>query len=79
MAEDKPDGYGDRWMKWAAIYLVAGAIVYFIVYLVFFHHGGGYGGGGSGGGTGGRGYLTLPLLWMSGWRLSGRGPGRRSS
>ena len=50
MAEEKRGGYGSKWMKWAAIYLVAGGIVYLIVYLVFFNHGGGGG------------YATLPLM-----------------
>ena len=39
-------GYGRKnWKKWVAIYLAAGAIVYFVVYLLFFAHGGGGGGG----------------------------------
>jgi hypothetical protein len=76
MAENKSGGYGGKWMKWAAIYLVAGAIVYLIIYLVFFNHGGGYGGGGSGG-TGGRGYLMLPLLGLSLRRLASIRPWRR--
>jgi hypothetical protein len=37
-------GYGRNWKKWLAIYLVAGAIVYLIIYLVFFTHGGSGGG-----------------------------------
>ena len=37
-------GYGRNWKKWVAIYLAAGAIVYFVVYLVFFAHGSGGGG-----------------------------------
>jgi hypothetical protein len=42
-------GYGRRsWRKWLAIYVVAGAIAYLIIYLVFFMHGGGGGGGGGG-------------------------------
>ena len=43
--EKKPKtGYKGKWKKWLAIYLVAGAVVYFIVYLVAFHHGGSGGG-----------------------------------
>jgi hypothetical protein len=43
----KSTGYGRRsWKKWLAIYLVAGAIAYLIVYLLFFAHSGGGGGGG---------------------------------
>ena len=39
--------YGrSSWKKWVAIYAIAGAIVYLIVYLLFFGHGGGGGGGG---------------------------------
>jgi hypothetical protein len=38
-------GYGRKWKKWLGIYLVAGVILYFIVFLVFFAHGGGAGGG----------------------------------
>jgi hypothetical protein len=39
-------GYGRKsWKKWLAIYLVAGAIAYGIVYLLFFAHSGGGGGG----------------------------------
>jgi hypothetical protein len=53
MAEEKRGGYGSKWMKWAAIYLVAGGIVYLIVYLLFFNH------GGSGGGSG---YVMLPVM-----------------
>lgn len=34
------------WKKWVAIYAIAGAIVYLIVYLLFFAHSGGGGGGG---------------------------------
>jgi hypothetical protein len=44
MAE-KRTGYGGRWKKWLAIYLVAAAVAYLIVYLVFFYDGGGNGGG----------------------------------
>ena len=39
-------GYGRKWKKWLAIYAVAGAVVYLIVYLVFFAGSGGGGGGG---------------------------------
>jgi succinate dehydrogenase hydrophobic anchor subunit len=39
-------GYGRKsWKKWLAIYLVAGAIAYFVIYLVFFAHSSGGGGG----------------------------------
>ena len=38
--------YGRKWKKWLAIYVVAGAIVYLIIYLAFFHTSGGSGGGG---------------------------------
>jgi hypothetical protein len=39
-------GYGRKsWKKWLAIYLVAGAIVYGVIYLLFFANGGGGGGG----------------------------------
>ena len=42
----KSTGYSRRtWKKWLAIYAIAGAIVYLIVYLLFFAHGGGAGGG----------------------------------
>jgi hypothetical protein len=34
------------WKTWVAIYAIAGAIVYLIVYLLFFAHSGGGGGGG---------------------------------
>jgi len=34
------------WKKWVAIYAIAAAIVYAIVYLLFFAHSGGGGGGG---------------------------------
>ncbi|MGH2679533.1 MAG: hypothetical protein ACRDG8_03470 [Actinomycetota bacterium] len=37
-------GYGRSWKKWLAIYAIAGAVVYFIVYLVFFTDGGSGGG-----------------------------------
>jgi hypothetical protein len=39
-------GYGRNWKKWLAIYAVAGAVVYLIVYLAFFAGGAGGGGGG---------------------------------
>ena len=71
MAQDR-SGYGGKWVKWAAIYLVAGAIVYAIVYFVFLHHSGG-GGGGRGGG-----YLVLPLLLEAGRRLPDGRVGRRT-
>jgi hypothetical protein len=32
-------GYRGKWKKWLAIYLVAAAVVYLIVFLVFFNHG----------------------------------------
>jgi hypothetical protein len=38
-------GYGSRWKRWLAIYLVAGVVVYLAVYLLFFAHGGSGGGG----------------------------------
>jgi hypothetical protein len=46
--EEKPSGYGGGysgggWKKWLLIYLIAGGIIYLIVYLVFFADGG-YGG-----------------------------------
>ena len=42
----KSTGYSRRtWKKWLAIYAIAGAIVYLIVYLLLFAHGGGAGGG----------------------------------
>ena len=44
----KGAGYAGRWKRWLAIYLVAGAIAYFIVLLLFFHHGGATGGHGFG-------------------------------
>jgi hypothetical protein len=40
----KSIGYGKSWRKWLAIYLVAGAIAYVVIYLLFFA------GNGSGGG-----------------------------
>jgi hypothetical protein len=40
-------GYSRKsWKKWLAIYVVAGAIAYLIIYLLFFAHSGGGGGGG---------------------------------
>jgi hypothetical protein len=43
----KSTGYGRRsWKTWLAIYLIAGAIAYLIVYLLFFAHSSGGGGGG---------------------------------
>ena len=41
-------GYKRNWAKWVGLYLVIGAIVYFIIYIVAFHHGGGGAGGGGG-------------------------------
>ena len=38
--------YGRKWKKWLAIYVVAGTVVYLIIYLAFFHTSGGSGGGG---------------------------------
>jgi hypothetical protein len=38
---DRQTGYGRRWKKWLAIYVVAGVVVYLIVYLAFFYHAGG--------------------------------------
>ena len=57
-------GYGGKWKKWLAVYLVAGAVVYAIVYFAFLHHGGGSGGGGGG-------YALLPLPGMRAFRRSG--------
>jgi hypothetical protein len=38
----KRTGYGrTSWKKWLAIYAIAGAILYVIVYAVFFAHSGG--------------------------------------
>lgn len=37
----KSTGYGRNWKKWLAIYAVAGAVVYLVVFLVFFTEGGG--------------------------------------
>jgi hypothetical protein len=40
-------GYSRKsWKKWVAIYVVAGAIAYLIIYLLFFANSGGGGGGG---------------------------------
>ena len=37
-------GYGTRWMRWLAVYVAIGAVVYLIVYFAFFlHHGAGGG------------------------------------
>jgi hypothetical protein len=46
MAEPRREtgGYGRRWKKWLVIYLVAGALIYGLVYLIL------QAGGGSGGG-----------------------------
>jgi hypothetical protein len=46
MAEHRGDtgGYGRRWKKWLVIYVVAGALIYGIVYLIL-QSGGGSGGG----------------------------------
>ena len=43
MAEQK-SGYGRNWKKRLAIYLVAGAIVYGVIYLLFVAGNGGGGG-----------------------------------
>jgi hypothetical protein len=45
---NKDSGYGRNWKRWLAIYAVAGAVVYLIVYLAFFYDGGGGAGGGGG-------------------------------
>jgi hypothetical protein len=42
LEEHKGRGYGSKWKKWLVIYLVAGAVIYLIVYLAFFRGGGGY-------------------------------------
>ena len=46
MAEHRRDtgGYGRRWKKWLVIYLVAGALIYVLIYLIL-QSGGGSGGG----------------------------------
>ena len=49
---------GYRWKKWLAIYLVAGAVVYAIVYFAFLNGGGGH----TGGGGGGYAFVPLPLV-----------------
>jgi hypothetical protein len=48
MAEQEPDrpdkgGYGRNWGKYLLIYLIAGGIVYLLVWLLFFRDGGLYG------------------------------------
>jgi len=43
MASER-SGYGRNRKRWLAIYLVVGAVAYFVVYLAFFHHGDGGGG-----------------------------------
>jgi hypothetical protein len=45
---DKSTGYGRNWKKWLAIYAVAGAVIYLIVYLAFFANAGGGPAGGGG-------------------------------
>jgi hypothetical protein len=62
--EERHSGYRGKWLKWALIYLVAGAIVYFIVYLVFFKHGGGR-------------YVMVPLLLAGATRRIHRPQHRR--
>ena len=46
MAEHRGDtgGYGRGWKKWLVIYLVAGALIYGIVYLILQSSGGSGGG-----------------------------------
>jgi hypothetical protein len=46
MAEPRREtgGYGRRWKKWLVIYLVAGAVIYGLVYLIL-QSGGSSGGG----------------------------------
>ena len=44
--QEERTGYRGRWKRWLAIYLVAGAVLYVILYFAFFHHTGGVGGGG---------------------------------
>jgi hypothetical protein len=76
----RPSGYARRWPKWVAIYAVAAAAIYLIVYFVFLHHGGGYSGGGSSGGGsggggsggGGGGYAVVPLPTFLVRRIIGR-------
>ena len=43
MAEQR---YGRNWKKWVAIYVVAGLVIYGLVYLILTAGGGGGGGGG---------------------------------
>jgi len=43
---DNDTGYGRKWRKWLAIYVVAEVVVYLIVYLAFFYHSGGAAGDG---------------------------------
>jgi hypothetical protein len=45
---DNSSGYRRNWKKWLAIYAVAGAVAYLIVYLAFFANGGGGPAGGGG-------------------------------
>jgi hypothetical protein len=42
---DRTSGYGGRWKRWLAIYLVVGIAAYAAIYLLFMHHGGGSAGG----------------------------------
>jgi hypothetical protein len=46
MAEPRREtgGYGRRWKKWLVIYVVAGVLIYGLVYLIL-QSGGGSGGG----------------------------------
>ena len=46
MAEQRRDtkGYGRSWKKWLVIYLVAGALIYGLVYLILQSSGGSGGG-----------------------------------
>ncbi len=46
MAEQRRDtkGYGRNWKKWLVIYLVAGALIYGLVYLILQSSGGSGGG-----------------------------------
>jgi hypothetical protein len=37
-------GYGRRWKKWLAIYVIAGVLIYGLIYLIL-QSGGGSGGG----------------------------------
>jgi hypothetical protein len=43
MAEQKR--YGRSWKKWVAIYVVAGLLIYGLIYLILTSGGGGGGGG----------------------------------